>query len=388
VAITNPVSNYPPLSDVRRSLQIKWYRCPIKTERLHTLLQRSDRQGWLQAGGHLGLWLVTGSLVYLCWSYQWWMLLLASLFAHGVVSSFFVGVAPHELGHGTVFKTAWLNQCFLYLFSFISWWDPFDYASSHTYHHRYTLHPEGDRENLLPLAPNTGATFLLQMVTFNLLTQKGRTFGKGGLVATLVATTLGAIGKTGNTSIPSNEWIDSLHADQPAEHTKSVWWSRLLLLAHGLIFVVSIVSGLWIFVFIITLPSFIANVAAYSVGMTQHCGLKQNVSDFRKCVRSIRINPLLEFLYWRMNWHTEHHMFAGVPCYNLKKLHTEVASNMPAPRSLADAWREMLDTWKRQQRDPDYYFDTPVPAKVQKNRAADQQQDEQSIGDLAPRGLR
>ena len=129
---------YPPLQQVRQSLRVKWYRCPIETSLLHTLLQRSDRQGWLQAGGHLALWLTTAGLTYLCWSKQWWVPMVAALYAHGIVSSFFVGVAPHELGHGTVFKTPWLNRVFLYGFSFISWWDPFDYASSHTYHHRYT----------------------------------------------------------------------------------------------------------------------------------------------------------------------------------------------------------------------------------------------------------
>jgi len=72
------------------------------------------------------------------------------LFTHGTIGSFFTGVAPHELGHGTVFRTKWLNKLFLYLYSLLSWWDPFDYAMSHTYHHRYTLHPEGDREVLLP----------------------------------------------------------------------------------------------------------------------------------------------------------------------------------------------------------------------------------------------
>ena len=379
---------YPPLQQVRQSLRVKWYRCPIETSLLHTLLQRSDRQGWLQAGGHLALWLTTAGLTYLCWSKQWWVPMVAALYAHGIVSSFFVGVAPHELGHGTVFKTPWLNRVFLYGFSFISWWDPFDYASSHTYHHRYTLHPQGDRENLLPLAPNVEPTFLLQMLSVNLFTSKGRTFGKGGLISTIGLTVLGALGKTGNTSIPGNEWLAALHDDQPLEHKKSIWWSRCLLAGHGLLTVVAITTGQWILICIVSLPSFVANIVAYAVGMTQHCGLKQNDSDFRKSVRSIRINAVLEFLYWRMNWHTEHHMFAGVPCYNLKKLHNAVADNMPEPRSLANAWREMLDTWQRQQSDPEYFYDTPVPQQIRKMPGAESAAEAQSIGELAPRGLR
>src|SRR5204862_3547079 len=123
--------------------------------------------------------------------------MVIALWCHVTVTSFFVGIAPHELGHGSVFKTKWLNKVLLYLFSLIAWWDPFDYASSHTYHHRYTLHPEGDRENLLPLEPSLKSTFVLQLFTVNLLTQRGRTFGKGGLISTIWLTILGAVGRVG-----------------------------------------------------------------------------------------------------------------------------------------------------------------------------------------------
>ena len=379
--------SYPPLSEIRKSLRIKWYRCPIETKRLHELLQRDDRKAWRQAGGHLALWLLTGCAVYLSWRLQWWGALLITVALHGVVSSFFVGVAPHELGHGTVFRTAWLNKVFLYLFSFISWWDPFDYASSHTYHHRYTLHPQGDRENLLPLNPSTDATFLLQMLTINLFTQKGRTFGKGGLIWTIISTVLAAAGKTGSAKLASNEWLASLHTDQPAEHRKSIWWSRCLLLAHASVVIAALATGQWIFIVIITIPSFIMNIAAYSVGMTQHCGLKQNDADFRKCVRSITINPVLEFLYWHMNWHTEHHMFAGVPCYNLKALHEEVKDDMPEPRSLRQAWLEMRSVWVRQKVEPEYYHETSIPDR-DTTSLHNSDVAEMSIGELAPPGLR
>ncbi len=280
----------------------------------------------------------------------------------GTVSSFLIGVAPHELGHGTVFKTPMLNRFFLYLFSLISWWDPFDYASSHTYHHRYTLHPQGDREVLLPQAINTSKGFLLQMMTINLFTKKGSNFGKGGFISTVITTIEAAFGKIGSSNIPSNEWLIAIHDDQPAEFKRSMSWSRLLLMFHAGVVIVSVVSVYWIFVFVITLAPFIANLSSYLVGMTQHGGLKANDPDFRKSTRSIVLNPMLEFLYWRMNWHTEHHMFAGVPCYNLKKLHQAVRTDMPEPRTLREAWHEMLDTRHKQKTNPAYYFDTPLPS--------------------------
>lgn len=384
--------DYKPLAEVRKTLRVTWYRSPIEHKKLRDLSKRSDLQGWFQAGGHLALFILTGSFVYLFWSQQMWLGFFITLFAHGTVTSFFVGIAPHELGHGTVFHTKQLNKIFMYLFSLLGWWDPIDYASSHTYHHRYTLHPEGDRENLLPLEPSLRSTFMLQLFTVNLFTQRGRVFGKGGLLSTIFVTVLGAFGLVGSMDIPINEWIQALHTDQPEEHRKSIWWSRILLLFHGSVLIVAIITGLWVLPLIFSIAPFIANWLSYFVGLPQHCGLIENTSDFRKSVRSMKLNPLFEFLYWRMNWHTEHHMYAGVPCYNLKKLYDEIAHDMPEPRSLIGAWQEMRDIWQKQKNDPNYVFDTPLPATANVVESDDliteSSELESSIGELAPEGLR
>lgn len=382
------MTHYEPLEKVRKELKVKWIRPRVDAETLHRLNERSDPQGWFQAGGHLALWLVTGAFVYYFWTQSMWLAFVLALFCHGTVASFFLA-AVHELGHSTVFKSKMLNQVFLYIYSCLGWWDMFDYAASHTYHHRYTLHPQGDRENLLPLSPMASPFFLVQLFTINLMTKTGRTFGKGGLLSTIYLTFLNAQGKVGPLEIPSQEWRQALHQDQPEQYKRAIGWARLLLLFHGIVVVTSLVSGYWVFVLIISFSPFIAGWCIYALGMTQHCGLKENDNDFRKSVRSVQTNPLFEFLYWRMNWHTEHHMFAGIPCYNLKALYREIADQMPKPRTLGEAWQEMRQTWHRQQSDPNYYFDTPVPpiANLRKGQSADSAL-ESSIGDLAPEGLR
>ena len=382
--------DYQPLAEVRKTLRVEWYRSPIPGARLRELSRRSDRQAWLQAGGHLALFCLTAALVFHFWSLQLWGAFLAALFCHGTVASFFTGVAPHELGHGTVFRTKRLNKVFLHLFSLIGWWDIYDYGSSHTYHHRYTLHPEGDRENLLPLEPSLASFFMLQLFTVNLLTQPRRVFSKGGLVSTVWVTLKGACGIVGPPEVPIFEWLRALHADQPEEFRKSVRWSRILILFHGGILVIAVVTGLWLLPLIFSVAPFIANWLHYFVGMTQHCGLMENVPDFRKSVRSMRLNPLFSFLYWRMEWHVEHHMYAGVPCYNLGRLYEEIADDMPEPRSLIGAWREMRMVWKRQKDDPDYQFDTPLPptARLARREIVEDLELESSIGELAPEGLR
>ena len=83
----------------------------------------------------------------------------------------------------------------------------------HTYHHRYTLHPEGDREVFLPLTSSLKPTFLLQMFTINLFTQLGRTFGKGGLIPAIIVTIKVALGVRILVEMPSREWLQALHTD-------------------------------------------------------------------------------------------------------------------------------------------------------------------------------
>ena len=88
-----------------------------------------------------------------------------------------------------------------------------------------------------------------------------------------------------------------------------------------------------------------------------------------------------------MNWHIEHHMFAGVPCYNLKKLHKIVALDMPKPRTLFGAWLEMRKTWLKQLENPKYEFDTHVPSERKIIHTRDEEGLAGSIGELAPKEI-
>lgn len=184
-------------------------------------------------------------------------------------------------------------------------------------------------------------------------------------------------------------WFPNLYADQNAERKRAVTWARLILLFHLSVLAIAIIFQLWLLPVLLSLPIFFGNWLKYFVGLPMHCGLRDNVADFRLCVRSVRLDPLSEFLYWRMNWHIEHHMFAAVPCYNLKRLHAAIASDMPPPRSLVGAWREMRQTWRKQQDDPRYQFETPLPTPA---RSVSPEQDtfllSASIGDIAPASLR
>ena len=118
-------AQYPPLRQVRDTLKVKWYRCPMPKGTLSQLSKRSDAQGLFQAVGHLAMWVATGCAVRHCWHSQLYLSAAIAMFFHGTLGSCF-GYAVHELGHGTVFATKWLNKFFLVVYSLPLWWDPYD----------------------------------------------------------------------------------------------------------------------------------------------------------------------------------------------------------------------------------------------------------------------
>ena len=80
-------------------------------------MQPNDFNGWLQAGGHLFIFFITGSLSLYLAFLEMWSYFFVALFFHCTSACFFKGVAAHELGHGTVFRTKALNKVFLIIYS-------------------------------------------------------------------------------------------------------------------------------------------------------------------------------------------------------------------------------------------------------------------------------
>ncbi len=381
----NPISTHldpalatSPLTEVRNRLKIDWYRCPLERDRLIALSGRSDARGAWQSLGHFGLLLATGALTCYLFALEQWAGFFAALFVHGTIASFLT--APHhELCHGTVFRTRWLNEFFLRIFSTLGWLNFHVYKFSHSYHHRYTLFQQGDREEVLPATPSLRILFLLQLFTVNIT---------GGYQSRGILPTLGNVIDLARDRFdnPFNSWGPELYAEHPDERRKARNWARWLLAFHASVIVVASGLGRPEIALVVSGGPFIANWWRYFVGVPMHCGLRSEIGDFRKCVRSITLDPLTEFLYWHMNWHLEHHMYANVPCYRLPALYREIADDLPPPRTLLGAWREMRATWKRQQSEPDYAFDTPVPTPPQRPAQA-QDRLAASIGELAPAAI-
>lgn len=126
--------------------------------------------------------------------------------------------------------------------------------------------------------------------------------------------------------------------------------------------VVSLYFKVWQIPVLVTLAPFYGGWLQWLCNNTQHTGLQDKVPDFRLCTWTVVLHPFLSFLYWRMNYHIEHHMYAAVPCYNLKKLHRLIEPDLPpCPNGLATAWKKIMPILREQKRDPGYQYFAEIP---------------------------
>lgn len=332
------------MAEARKPL-VDWYRTPIDTALFKRLHERSDVKGFLQSAGYLGTLVATGTLAYWSWRHWPWYATVLLTFLHGMVAAFFPN-AMHELGHGTVFKTKALNTFFLKIFSFLGWINYEAFNASHQRHHRYTLHPPDDQEVVLPTKIPL------------------KSFLENGFIQWK--------GPWWNIKWQwhfirhdfKSDWDKTCFPEGDKELRAEVRkWGLILLIGHGLITAVSLAFGQWMIPILVSFAPFYGGWLFFLCNNTQHTGLTDNVDDFRLCCRSIHLNPVVQFLYWHMNYHTEHHMYAAVPCYNLGKLYRAIQHDMPPRHGLVGAWQEITDIQRKQAADPKYIFLAPVPSR-------------------------
>jgi len=322
---------------------ISWYRTPLDKKNFKSLHEKSDFLGWLQALGYLGLLVLTGSLV-LYGAGHWPVDVVTLLiFLHGTFFAFQIN-AVHELGHGTVFKTKFLNALFVRIFAFLGWINFEMFNVSHARHHRYTLHQPDDLEVVLPLKILVKNFFL-----------------QGFLNPTFACNTLKDTIRIARGQF-RGQWELTLFPEGSPERRAPVNWARTLLAGHGLILVSSLYFHLWLLPVLTTCAPFYGAWLFFLCNNTQHIGLQDDVPDFRLCCRTFTVNPMVQFLYWHMNYHTEHHMYAAVPCYKLRRLHRLIKYDLPpCPHGLIATWKEIAAIQKIQKTNPDYQYVAPLP---------------------------
>jgi len=347
----------PPLCDftenVRRSRSIGWYRTPLPPGELKRLHQRSDL---LASAQTLGFVAILGVLAGATWwsvgRLPWWGTAML-FYGYGMVVHFSIN-GVHELGHGTVFRTSWMNAVWCHVLAFLGWNNHEMFQASHVRHHRYTLHPPDDLEVELPM----------RLMIRHFVRSCG--FEWARLRYTIGDTVRIAGGRF------RGEWELTLFPAEKLEtRRRPVRWARVMLGGHAAIWIVGVATGNWIVPAMLTFGPATGGWLFWLCNNTQHVGLQDNVADFRLCCRTFTLNPVVRFLYWNMNYHTEHHMYAAVPCYRLPRLHRLIRHDLPpTPHGLVAVWREIAGILRRQAREPAYRYVPAVPGGARASRGA------------------
>jgi fatty acid desaturase len=304
---------------------IDWYRTPIDSVSLTRLTKRSDMQGFIHVFAHLILLFVTGSVSY--WSYlnDYYLLALITLFIHGNFYSFLGWAgAGHELIHKTVFKTKIYNDFFLFLFAFLTWNNYVYFRASHIRHHKFTVFDGLDCEVRLP--QKLSFSSWLWALTFN--------FPACYRSIKIVL--------ENSFCIIKGKWGDVLFSDLN-KRKKVINCARMVLLGHIILIIVFIVSHHWHLLLLVTFAPFISDWLNKVLALAQHFGMQPNTNDFRLNSRTVLLHPFIQFLYWQMNYHIEHHMYPGVTFFNLKKLRNEIEYDLPvATLGITNLVKEIL----------------------------------------------
>ena len=322
--------------------KIDWYRTPIDKDLLRRLTARSDAQGLLQAGSFVLIFAATISLVLFFYLRRLWIPMAAACYLHCLFFSFLgMQTAVHELSHFTPFKSKWLNEIFHHLFCFLSWNNPVHFRASHMLHHQYTLHRGLDKEVMPEKLAFTG----LDAVSWFL-------FDFGWFKMIMFPTIAHFLGKADADFF----FWDPLFPAGDKRRRQMCTWARVLVLGHLGLIAVFIVFRLWVLI-PLSFGCFFAGFLSRGCTIQQHFGLCPNVPDWRVSCHSTKFGPLTAYLYWNMNYHAEHHMYAAVPFFNLPRLHQAMARDLPVPEpGFLAGVRKVLAIQRRQRREPGYCF--------------------------------
>lgn len=323
---------------VERGLaEADWYQSPVPRATLRKLLERTNGPAIRDTLLWFGLLILTawGTIAF---RGSWWVIppymLYAVLYATASDSRW------HECGHGTAFKTDWMNNLVYEIASFMVMRESVVWRWSHTRHHSDTIIVGRDPEIQVSRPPNIPA-HILSIFAINVY----RSY-----FPSLVRHALGRMSEGEKTFIPESEF--------PKVYRNA----RVILGIYALVMILSISLQTWIPVFLIILPHFFGTWLMILHNTTQHAGLAENVLDHRLNCRTVYMNPFSRFIYWNMNYHLEHHMYPLVPYHRLPGLHELVKDDCPPPYpSIAAAWREIIPATLRQVKQPSWYVKRPVP---------------------------
>ena len=322
----------------------QWYHTDISRKDMKELMKRSDQPAIrdtlilfaamvILAG--MGIWLWPS-----WWSAPFW-LGYAVLYASAMDSRW------HECGHGTAFRTRWMNDALYQIACFCMLRNPVVWRWSHTRHHTDTIIVGHDPE-IIAMRPAVVVRLFLNFFGI---------FEFIGNVKQTASLAMGRMSKEVASFVPESE------------RGRAFRIARIWLLIYLGVAALAIWMGSILPFMVIGLPIFFGSWHMVTTGYMQHLGLAENVLDHRLNSRTVLMNPISRFIYWNMNYHVEHHMFPMVPYHALPRLHDRIKHDLPpAHPSVLSAFAEIIPALARQFRNPDWFVKRELPSTAKPYR--------------------
>ena len=323
----------------------QWYACPISRKQLKELMKCKDGPAIRDTAIWFAALFASGALGVYFWG-SW--VAVPFFLIYGVIYGSSSDSRWHECGHGTAFKTRWMNDFVYHIACFMILREPTIWRWSHTRHHTDTIIVGRDPEIASPRPPDIVGILL------NVFALRSSVIA----VKHMALHAIGRLTEEEKTFVPDMErWKVYLIA--------RIYLAILACVIAACLIVRSIAPAM-----IIGLPTLYGAFLAIYFGLTQHAGLAEDVLDHRLNSRTVYMNPIFRFLYWNMNYHVEHHMFPMIPYHALPRLHEAIKQDCPPayPSTIA-AYREILPTIARQLRDPTYFVRRELPAGARSEAA-------------------
>jgi len=218
-----------------------------------------------------------------------------------------IAILMHEALHGNLFRSARLNRWATFAFGVPAFFSGTAYKVAHLNHHRQTRTEQDQDEisNLYRTPAQYRAIFYALFFTATFM-----------YLFTVLPRTAIRIGT-------------------PTERCAVVLeYVAIVVICSGvIIWAVSADHAdwlLWYWILPVQVAMFLSNIR----GLAEHlCTSKDHLLEK---TRTITSNGLVSFLMLNLNYHLEHHLFPGVPWYNLRKVHAEIRPVCAAARPFVE----------------------------------------------------
>lgn len=203
-----------------------------------------------------------------------------------------MAIVMHEALHGNLFRNAQLDKWVGFAVAVPSFFSMAAYKVTHLNHHRYTR-SEQDQDEISNWC-NTQTQWVLLFYSWF-------------LVGTVIYMFI----------VP----VKALKVACPKDRRRIAFEYALMFCIYGLVISVAALTQhiswlLWYWL----LPAQIAIVLSNVRGLAEHLGTRGK-GDALERTRTITSNSFVSFLMLNLNYHLEHHLFPGIPWYNLPRVH-------------------------------------------------------------------